>query len=54
MPPNVKYAIKDDNINTLEEAIEKAFEMGDNMLQSNKYLDITLGRVQILSITNQH
>ena len=27
MPPNVKYAIKTTNINTLEEVMEKDFEM---------------------------
>lgn len=32
MPPNVKYAIKVANIDTLEEALEKAFEMEDNMI----------------------
>ena len=54
MPPNVKYAIKAANIDILEEAMEKAFEMEDNMIHSNADLDIILGRVQRLSLTNQH
>lgn len=32
MPTNVKYGIKTANIDTLEEAMDKVFEMEDNML----------------------
>ena len=53
MPLNVKYAINATNIDTLEEAMEKAFEMEDNMIQSNENHDIILGRVQRLILTNQ-
>ena len=53
MPPNVKYAIKATNIDTSEEAMEKHFEMEDNMIPSNANLDIILGRVQRLSLTNK-
>lgn len=54
MLPNVKYSIKTSNIDTFEEAMEKSFEMGDNMIQSNANPNIILGRVQMLSLTNYH
>ena len=45
MPSNVRYTLKDSDITDLDEAIEKAHEMEENMLKSNIDPNIILGRV---------
>ena len=46
MPANVRYAIKASSITPLEEAMDKAYEMEENMLESNVDLELILGKVQ--------
>lgn len=46
MSANVKYAINVSNITTLEEAMEKDYEMEENMLESNCDLEVVLGKLQ--------
>jgi hypothetical protein len=46
MPPNVKYAIKTSQMDTLEEAMAKATEMEEIMIETGADPDIILGRVQ--------
>ena len=45
MQTNVKYTIKSFGITTLEEAMEKTYEMEENMLKSSIYLELILGKV---------
>lgn len=58
MPTNVKYAIKDTSITTLDEAMVKAYVMEKNMVEINPDLELILGRVMRhmtnLSVNNQH
>jgi hypothetical protein len=57
MPPNVKYAIRTSQMDTLEEAMTKATEMEEIMIEMGVDPDIILGRVQRqmggLNIDNQ-
>jgi hypothetical protein len=57
MPPNVKHAIKTSQMDTLEEAMTKATEMEEIMIETGANLDIILGKVQRqisgLNIDNQ-
>jgi hypothetical protein len=57
MPPNVKYAIRTSQMDTLEEAMTKATEMEEIMIETGVDPDIILGRVQRqmggLNIDNQ-
>ena len=45
IPANVKYAIKASSITTLDEAMENAYEMEENMLKKNVDLELILGKV---------
>ena len=58
MPTNVKYEIKAFVISTLDEEMEKVYEMEENMLERNSDLELTLGKVQRkmkkLSINPEH
>jgi hypothetical protein len=47
MPSNVNYAINDAQINALDEAITKATEIEEYMLDTNVDHDIICGKVQI-------
>jgi hypothetical protein len=57
MPPNVKYAIRTYQMDTLEEAMTKDTKMEEIMIEMGANPDIILGKVQIhlggLSIDNQ-
>ena len=57
MPPNVKYAIRTSQMDTLEEAMNKATKMEEIMIEKGVEPDILLGRVQRqlgeLNIDNQ-
>ena len=57
IPPNVKYAIRTSQMDTLEEAITKAIEMEEIMIETGVDPDIILERVQRnmggLNIDNQ-
>jgi hypothetical protein len=57
MPPNVKYAIRTSQMDTLEEAMNKSIEMEEIMIEMGVDSDIILGKVQRklggLSIYNQ-
>jgi hypothetical protein len=57
MPSNVKYAIRTSQMDTLEEAMIKANDMEEIMIEMGVDLDIILGKVQRqlggLSIDNQ-
>jgi hypothetical protein len=57
MPPNVKHAIKTSQMDTLDEAMTKATEMEEIMIEMGVDPDIILGRVQRqmggLNIDNQ-
>jgi hypothetical protein len=46
MPPNVKYAIRTSQMDTLDEAMTKATEMEEIMIETSIDIDIILGRVQ--------
>jgi 2-iminoacetate synthase ThiH len=46
MPPNVKYAIRTSQMDTLEEAIIKATKIEEIMSETSVDLDIILGKVQ--------
>jgi hypothetical protein len=46
MPPNVKYTIRTSQMDTLEEAMTKATEMEEIMIEMGVDHDIILGRVQ--------
>jgi hypothetical protein len=43
IPSNVNYALESTRINTLEQAMRKAYEMEEDMFESNVDLDIILG-----------
>jgi hypothetical protein len=45
MPVNVKYVIKVSGITTLDEAMGKAYEMEENMLETNVDLELILAKV---------
>jgi hypothetical protein len=46
MPPNVKYAIRTSQMDTLEEAMIKATEMEEIKIETGADLDIIPGKVQ--------
>jgi hypothetical protein len=46
MPPNVKYAIKTSQMDTLEEEMTKATKMEEITIEMGVELDIILGKVQ--------
>jgi hypothetical protein len=46
MPPNVKYAIRTSQMDTLEEAMTKATEMEEIMIETSDDPDNILGKVQ--------
>jgi hypothetical protein len=46
IPSNVKYAIRTSQMDTLEEAMIKATEMEESMIETSDDLDIILGNVQ--------
>ena len=43
IPSNVNYALEAARINTLKQVMRKAYEMEEDMFESNIDLDITLG-----------
>ena len=57
MLENVKYKIKDYNIISSKDAIKKAYEMEENMLQGNIVSEVILEKIQrqisSLLLTNQ-
>lgn len=46
MPMNVRYAIKDTSITNLDEAIDKAYVIEENMVKSNVDKEMILGKFQ--------
>jgi len=46
MPPNVKFTIRDSQIETLDEAMIKATDMEEIMIETGTDPNIILGRVK--------